>query len=252
MMKFTEVRLTLGYTYNLGDYSNVRPEITLTAELDDDLQVALNSLYETARNHCYRMIDEALEANEKPAKFSDEPRFVAYSCHDEKLAVIVLENLYKQFESEHPHWNRTIGFSCWGGYRYHHLRDLLKNRDEKDGFQILDFRFDTLPHIEHVFETNIGNMLIIGRGKQYNVLPPYLLAYRDREKTHTRNFDTFEAEMRLKASEQGLTFLNISDFDDWQYEEEIKELRIAYEERQRMKEQQLDEEEDDYDDEEDE
>ena len=44
-MKITEVRFTLGYTYNLGDYSNIRPEVTLTAEVDGDASNALNELY---------------------------------------------------------------------------------------------------------------------------------------------------------------------------------------------------------------
>ena len=60
-MRITKVKLTLGYTYNLGDYSNIRPEVSLTADIHDTDNVidCLEHLYDTARLHCHRVIDDA-------------------------------------------------------------------------------------------------------------------------------------------------------------------------------------------------
>ena len=244
-MKCTEIRVTFGYTYNLGDYSNIRPEVSLTAELNDDLQDALNHLYETARGNCHRMIDDALEAEGKPAHFSPEPRFIAYTARDEKLTIIVSQDSFKQFEAEHPHWNLTKGYHE-EGYRFQHLWTLLEKHDMVEGYHLLIFGHDTIPQIEPVFECQLGNMLFVGRGKMIEALPPFLSAAADWQHKYSyhRNFDTFETEMRAKASEHGLTFFNISDFDDWQYEEKVIALRTAYE-KYMKKTQQLDEEKED-------
>ena len=236
-MKMTEIRVTLGYTYNLGDYSNVRPEVTLTSEVDSDANNVLNDLYQMAREHCHRVIDDALEAEEKPAHFSEEPRFVAYVAHDEKLYVIVPQDSIKHFDELFPEWHRCRGYNGRKeGFRLNHLQNLLE-KDTKDGYRILDSRKDTLPKIEKVFECKVGNMLFIGRGRNLDVMPQYLSVCADRtiNTAHSRNWGTFVTDMRLKAKSLGLTFFNISDFDDWQDEEEVIALRTAYEERMNKK-----------------
>ena len=260
-MKMTEIRFTLGYTYNLGDYSNVRPEITLTAEVDGDASNALVDLYQTALGHCHRVIDDALEAEGRPAHFSEEQRFVAYAAHDEKLYAIVPQETSKHFQELFPEWYRTLGHQGKKGFRADHLWSLLEEQHDSEEYRIFDARKDTLPRVEKVFECKVGNMLFIGRGRSLDVMPQYLSVCADPKihTSHVRNWETFEADMRRKAKSLGLTLFNISD-DDWQAEEEVIAFRTAYEERMNKEQPPVeeedeipfDEDEDDEDDEDDE
>jgi len=76
-MKVTKISVRYGRTHNLGDYNNVRPEIELTADLDrnDDVDEAIFSLATDARVFVEEAIDEALEQHNRPAFFSQEPRY---------------------------------------------------------------------------------------------------------------------------------------------------------------------------------
>lgn len=76
-MNVTTVTVSYGLTVNLGDYSNVRPEVSLTAELGpresaDDI---LADLLQEARMQVEYVADEALEQHDQVARYSSEPRY---------------------------------------------------------------------------------------------------------------------------------------------------------------------------------
>lgn len=76
-MKITQITVSYGETQSLPEYSNVKPNLTLTATIepeDDPTQVEFE-LWAWARDSVHAQIDAALEANGKPAKYSTEPRY---------------------------------------------------------------------------------------------------------------------------------------------------------------------------------
>lgn len=66
-------QITVEYTctYNLGNYSSVKPTVTITAELseDDDPELVILDLQEQARQAVHEEIDAALVANGRLAQF---------------------------------------------------------------------------------------------------------------------------------------------------------------------------------------
>ena len=226
-MHITEVRYTLGYTYNLGDYTNIRPEITLTAnvESNEDANEALSHLYQTARHYCHSAIDSALESEGKPAEFSSEPRFVAYRCYDEHVTVIVPVDCAKSFEKENPLWRLSEGGSYKEGYRYAHLWKVLQEDWRKNDYRILDIKQDDIPEIERVFSLRIHNLLFFGRGKMEEILPRYLRQQRGRiEKPQIREYRSFHQEQIAEAAAQNLILLPVSDSADWETLPEVRKL----------------------------
>lgn len=82
-MKLTTVTVSFGRTQSLPEYSNVKPSITLTAELGDgdDPEAVRAALLEEARTFVEATIDDALEDAGEPAKFSTEPRYQIWSSY---------------------------------------------------------------------------------------------------------------------------------------------------------------------------
>jgi hypothetical protein len=75
-MQIKSVTVTYGLTESMGGYNNVRPQISLTAELEEFDEVdAMNELMEMARERCEALVDEALEANGERPKYWSGPRF---------------------------------------------------------------------------------------------------------------------------------------------------------------------------------
>jgi hypothetical protein len=76
-MNITQITVSYGETQSLPEYSNVKPNITITAALDegDNPEVIEEVLWEQAKAAVHEQIDLALEANAKAAKYSTEPRF---------------------------------------------------------------------------------------------------------------------------------------------------------------------------------
>lgn len=76
-MKITQITASYGATQSLPEYSNVKPALTLTAELEpgEDPKTAWLQLWEQARQAVHEQIDLALEANGRAAKYDPVPRF---------------------------------------------------------------------------------------------------------------------------------------------------------------------------------
>jgi hypothetical protein len=76
-MNITQITVSYGETQSLPEYSNVKPNLTITATLDegDDAQAIEAELWAQAKNAVREQIDLALEANDRAAKWSGEPRY---------------------------------------------------------------------------------------------------------------------------------------------------------------------------------
>jgi hypothetical protein len=69
MTTIKTITIEYGYTFNLGNYSNVRPIVTLTAELaDGDVpDIVIQTLQDKARREVENQIDFVLrQANKAP------------------------------------------------------------------------------------------------------------------------------------------------------------------------------------------
>ena len=89
-MKITRIEVGFGVTYNLGDYSNCRPEISLAAEVEegDDPTGVLFTLDAQARSYIHGFIDDELEENGKSPVYYDGPLFSAW--YAEARGIVVL------------------------------------------------------------------------------------------------------------------------------------------------------------------
>lgn len=76
-MHITQITVSYGETQSLPSYSNVKPNLTLTATLDegDDPAEAEALLWQHAKESVHAQIDLALEANDQAAKYDPAPRF---------------------------------------------------------------------------------------------------------------------------------------------------------------------------------
>jgi len=78
-------KLTVSYqqTENLGDYSNVKPSVTLEIALTEDdnidFETRLAEAQERVRRAVEREVDDALEDHGKPARYSMEPRYALFT-----------------------------------------------------------------------------------------------------------------------------------------------------------------------------
>lgn len=81
-MQVKQIEIEYGLTVNLGNYSNAKPVVRVTAELDenDDPDLSLESLISLARRRVQEMADDELEQSGNEVKYSDEPLYqVRYS-----------------------------------------------------------------------------------------------------------------------------------------------------------------------------
>lgn len=76
-MKIISVTASYGYTQSLPEYSNVKPSLSLTAEVGPHEHPAdvYDRLFAECQAAVHHQIDAALEANGKRAKFDPAPRF---------------------------------------------------------------------------------------------------------------------------------------------------------------------------------
>lgn len=76
-MIITEIIASYEAKQNVGDYSNVMPHLTVTATLNegDDADLVMADVLARARHVVEAAVDDALEANDRPAVYSPAPRY---------------------------------------------------------------------------------------------------------------------------------------------------------------------------------
>lgn len=90
-MQITEITVTYQETANLGNYSNVKPMVTLRATIEsgDTPEIMQLVLLDQARKAVQDQIDQALEQDGQAPKYSTDPRFDVLTYYPEKLLFIV-------------------------------------------------------------------------------------------------------------------------------------------------------------------
>lgn len=90
MLTITEIRVSWAETTSLPEYNNVKPALSLTAQLDedDDPEVVYRALMDRCRVFVQEEVDCALERAGKSARYSPEPRFDVFSFSFEHVMLI--------------------------------------------------------------------------------------------------------------------------------------------------------------------
>jgi hypothetical protein len=84
-MNITQITVSYGETQSLPEYSNVKPNLTITATLGDGelAEEVETELWKMAKESVHAQIDQALEGSGKAAKYSTDPRYrVMRTIHD--------------------------------------------------------------------------------------------------------------------------------------------------------------------------
>jgi len=90
-MRIKKIVVSHMETQNLGDYSNVKPSVTLEAELGEGENVSetIKTLQAQAQQAVQQQVDNAFEAIDDPPKYYSGPRFAMIVNSREDLAAIV-------------------------------------------------------------------------------------------------------------------------------------------------------------------
>lgn len=144
-MKITQITVSYGETQSLPEYSNVKPNLTLTAVLDEgDVPEQIErQLWHYAKEGVHAQIDLALEASGKAARYSTDPRYQVMATYRDSysrrgkpalpLLVVILPNeLSLDDRFVHTGWpeNRKL--------RYEHAQRLAAEVAVDRGAQIVD------------------------------------------------------------------------------------------------------------------
>ena len=90
-MRITQISINFSETCNLGDYSNTKPAIELTAQLDaaDKPEEVLKQLIDMAKQHLHEEIDKELAAVGRELRYYEGPKFAAISSDRYKFYAVV-------------------------------------------------------------------------------------------------------------------------------------------------------------------
>lgn len=94
-MEIERITVQYGRVWSLGNYNNVKPEVTVTALLqdgDDPLRVQAE-LQQQAQGHVEAIIDQALEQQGDAPEFYTGPRYDVLVARDAKLVAVIPSGL---------------------------------------------------------------------------------------------------------------------------------------------------------------
>jgi hypothetical protein len=144
-MNITQITVSYGETQSLPEYSNVKPNITITAVIEEgeDLSAVEVALWAHAKQQVHEQIDLALEANNIPAKYSTDPRFQVLktrtsSYYDRgkielpKLVAIIPNDSKLDDRFVHAGWRDSRKL------RYSHAQRLAAETCDEGGYTIVD------------------------------------------------------------------------------------------------------------------
>lgn len=149
-MRITTITVSYGETCSLPEYSNVKPSITLTAELDEDdgREQVEADLWAMARSSVREEIDAALELHGRAAKYSEEPRYQVIKSHKydrwdtpagtisppyEPIVVILPNEINERFDG---YVHAAYGESR--NLRYHHALQVAQRVVAAEGARLVD------------------------------------------------------------------------------------------------------------------
>lgn len=214
-MQLSQITVYYSYTFNMGDYSNIKPAVSITGYLspDDDPGAKLAYLQAQAEAHVHGVIDAQLEAQDKPPYFFSGLRYDLLILHDDKLVIIFPSDQLGLAASRPENWSDSCLYSNWS---YESI--LAKAR--KIGLTLIDCSdgdYSRLPQRERFCILIVDNdhltsdrYLLVGPADlRKDQLPESWQQYwvSDSYKTRNRVRQTYMDELDQRAQEDGLQML---------------------------------------------
>lgn len=147
-MKLTQITVSYGQTQSLPEYSNVKPNLTLTAVLDegDDPAAVEAELWRQAKAAVHEQIDLALESVGRAAKYDPAPRFQVVHTRQRSgynydrdlpelphLVVILPNEIRTDKRFTHPYYSSESE-----GIRYQHALSIAAKYAQAKGATLID------------------------------------------------------------------------------------------------------------------
>ncbi|MEM7347999.1 MAG: hypothetical protein AAF485_27515 [Chloroflexota bacterium] len=164
-MEITTVTVKIGMTWNLGDYSNVRPEVEMTATLDESeipAEVA-EALVMECKTLVHQQIDEALEDQGSPAEFSTDPRYKMIQGVDEKKLIAIIPD---EVEAPDGWFLRKSGHRITPTVRY------VEKYENQEGYRIITCVDGDLSRLPEMVKVRYAKFRNHNSGQWYLVLVP--------------------------------------------------------------------------------
>lgn len=220
-MKITKVSVHESYTFNLGNYNNIKPAVSIEAELGegDDVHQVCQELQALAREKVYGEIDHELERDGRPPEFYDGPLYNAVHCKGERLTLIVAE---AQRDELPGHWSNLGSLFYGRGHRLERVRAMCREQyPSKEILDVSDGDFSQVPLVESfpVFvvddEDEVkGKYLVLGQSNSTrDDLPASWQGWWVDTNYTTRLKENLLAELKQKAEGEDFTFFNCSAGD---------------------------------------
>lgn len=150
-VNITQITVSYGETQSLPEYSNVKPNITLTAVLQngDDPAEAEALLWQHARTAVQDQIDSALESCGRAAKYDPAPRYQLMKTYRDRWAdrgkpkapkiVVILPNELELARDAYPASLTHAGYPESRGLRLAHVQRLAESvLRENEGYTLID------------------------------------------------------------------------------------------------------------------
>jgi hypothetical protein len=249
-MKLTEISIAYTQTYNLGNYSNVKPEIRLTAVLEDgdNPEQIMAELQAQAQAHIHEVIDTTLEEQGDAPHFWKGPRYDLVEAGKDKILVIIPAGQREEMPGD---WSDLP--LRQHGWR---LPTLQQHAHEKGRYTVLDCSDGDFSHLPDMVKAKViraryehktpDKYLLVIRAADEKQLPEVWQSYWLEGSFVTRSPASLLATCMEQAEEQGLTLIDCLDGDL----SRVPDLRFV-EDKVREEEEEIPYEVDDYDDRED-
>lgn len=198
-MKITRVTLNFTETCNLGDYSNTKPSLELTADVEygDHILDVIQGLADMAKTALRTKIDEELELVGRPAKYSTEPRFDLFrgTQGEYPFVAIIPTRLEHDF-------GPVRAYRTSRGVRYAAIAKEATEVAEANNWHLFDCRDGDLTRLLAFLEEK---KLAYDQARE-----------EQRKKAEERQLQLIEQERRIRAEQQQE---EDEDFDDEEDEE---------------------------------
>jgi hypothetical protein len=147
-LNITQITVSYGETQSLPEYSNVKPNLTITAALDegDNPEVIEEVLWEQVKAAVHEQIDQALEGSGMAAKYSTEPRFQVQRTYqgytargkiDQPKIVVVFPNDVRLDEQLNQRLG-SISYRETRKLRYDHAMRIATKYAHDQEYELLD------------------------------------------------------------------------------------------------------------------
>jgi hypothetical protein len=150
-MKITQITVSYGATQSLPEYSNVKPNLTLTATLDEgDVPGEVEAeLWAHVRSEVHAQIDLALEASGQPARYDPCERFQVLRTYRDHYArpgvdqpplfVVIVPDGVKLDEETYGRRFLSVGYSSSSrNLRPGHAMQVAAEVVTQDGATLID------------------------------------------------------------------------------------------------------------------